>query len=163
MEKTITIEEQLRHEGYIVSTTAGYSMWPMLKNRRDRVIIRAYEPGRFPKQNDLILYRRGDGRYILHRALWVGEDFYIVRGDNTFYLEEVKPEQILGRVTEFYRKNRHCFVTSKFYRVYVWAWRVLFPLRALCHALKIGFRKLLSFAKRMIKKLIKWDERKKQE
>ena len=162
MEQKISIEEQLKKEGYLVSTTVGYSMWPMLKNRRDRVIIRSYEVGESPKQNDLLLYRRKDGKFVLHRALWIGEDSCITRGDNTFYLEEVKPEQILGRVTEFYRKDRHCLVTSGFYRTYVWVWRIFFPLRALLRGLRFVCLKLLSFAKQIVKKIIKWDERKKR-
>ena len=155
MEQKISIEEQIGREGYLVSTTAGYSMWPMLKNRRDRVIIRAYKEGERPKQNDLLLYRRGDGKYVLHRALWVDENSCITRGDNTYYLEEVKQKQILGRVTEFYRKDRHCTVDSGFYKTYVWTWRILFPLRALLRGLKIAFHKLLSLAKRVVKKILK--------
>ena len=155
MEQKISIEEQLRRDGYLVSTTAGYSMWPMLKNRRDRVIIHAYELGSFPKKNDLILYIRRDGKYVLHRALWVDNECCITRGDNTFYLEEVKNEQILGRVTEFYCKDRHHTVDSGFYKTYVWIWRIIFPLRALLHVLKIGFWKLLSLAKRTAKKILK--------
>ena len=155
MEQKISIEEQLKKDGYLVSTTAGFSMWPMLKNRRDRVIIRAFEAGESPKRNDLLLYRRKDGKYVLHRALWIDETSCITRGDNTFYLEEVKPEQILGRVTEFYRKDRHCTVDSGFYKTYVWAWRILFPLRALLRGLRFALRKLLSFAKRTVKKILK--------
>lgn len=155
MERKISIEEQLGRDGYLVSTTVGYSMWPMLKNRRDRVIIRSYGEGEAPKQNDLILYRRRDGKHVLHRALWVDESCCITRGDNTYYLEEVKHKQILGKVTEFYRKDRHHTVNSGFYKAYVWVWRILFPLRALLHGLKIGFHKLLSLAKRAAKKVLK--------
>ena len=155
MEQKITIEEQLKKDGYLVSTTAGFSMWPMLKNRRDRVIVRAYTVGESPKQNDLLLYRRSDGKYVLHRALWVNRECSIARGDNTFYLEEVKPEQVLGRVTEFYRKDRHCTVDMGFYKVYVWVWRILFPLRALFHWGKIWFFRLGSLVKRGVKKVWK--------
>ena len=155
MEQKSNIETQLRTEGYIVSTTVGYSMWPMLKNRRDRVIIYAYETGSFPKQNDLILYRRDNGKYILHRALWVDDECCIVRGDNTYRLEIVRFGQILGRVTEFYRKDRHHTVDSGFYKAYVWTWRILFPIRALLRGLKFIIRHCGSLAKRILKKILK--------
>ena len=36
---TENIEEILSGQGFYVSTTVGMSMWPMLKNRRDRIVI----------------------------------------------------------------------------------------------------------------------------
>lgn len=155
MEKRLSIEDQLKKDGYFVSTTAGYSMWPMLRNRRDRVVIRAYEWGELPKINDLLLYRRADGKYVLHRILWTNETRSLTRGDNTFYLETVRPEAILGRVTEFYRNDQHHSTDSPLYLTYVWAWRILFPIRFFCRFCKLAFHKLLSLAKRVVKKMIK--------
>ncbi|MBQ7172573.1 MAG: hypothetical protein IJR88_00415 [Clostridia bacterium] len=155
MENRLSIEEQLKKEGFFVSTTAGYSMWPMLRNRRDRVIIRAYAENETPKINDLALYHRSDGKYVLHRILWVKPTHCIARGDNTFFLEKVKYKTILGRVTEFYRNDKHHTTDSFLYRLYVWAWRILFPARFVCHACKMIFHKLLSRAKRLVKKIIK--------
>ena len=64
------IEQQLRDEGVYVSTTVGYSMWPMLRNRRDRIIVIAKGDQRLKKW-DLPLYRYPDGRYVLHRIIAV--------------------------------------------------------------------------------------------
>lgn len=154
MENRLSIEEQLKKDGYFVSTTAGFSMWPMLRNRRDRVIIRAYEGDEKTKINDLALYLRADGKYVLHRILWAKPTHCIARGDNTFFLEKVKPETILGRVTEFYRNDKHHATDAFLYRVYVWLWRLLYPTRFVCHACKIAFYKLLSLAKRVVKRII---------
>ena len=60
------IEDVLREEGLFVSTTVGVSMFPMLRNRRDTIIVRPYE-GRL-KKYDVPLYKRGSD-YILHRII----------------------------------------------------------------------------------------------
>ena len=101
-----TIEQQLAENGFYVSTTVGTSMRPMLRNRRDRVIIRPTDGARLSKW-DLPLYKRPDGKYILHRIIGVRDGYYIIRGDNTYAKEKVPDEWIIGVMTEFYRGNRH--------------------------------------------------------
>ena len=122
------IEEQLREQGVYVSTTVGWSMWPMLRNRRDRIILLPIGNERL-KKYDLPLYRRPDGKYVLHRIIGVRDGKYIIRGDNTFTKEIVPDEWILGYVSEFYRSDRHILTSSKGYRLYAAAWRWIYPMR----------------------------------
>ena len=42
------IEEVIKEQGMLVCTTAGTSMYPMLRNRRDTIIVKPYE-GRLKK------------------------------------------------------------------------------------------------------------------
>ena len=78
MNKERTIEEVLKEDGVFVSTTAGMSMYPMLRNRRDTIIVKPYE-GRL-KKYDIPLYKR-NGTYILHRIVKVLPDSYVICGD----------------------------------------------------------------------------------
>ncbi|MBO4308429.1 MAG: S24/S26 family peptidase [Clostridia bacterium] len=134
------IEEQLETEGFYVSTTVGWSMFPMLRNRRDRVVIRPIGEKRL-KRFDLPLYRRPDGKYILHRVIGVRDGHYIIRGDNTYRKEYVPAEWILGYVDEFYRNGKHKTVQGKGYRFYVRLWNLLYPLRFLVfHGLLFFYR-----------------------
>ena len=57
-EGALGIEDVLAREGVYVGTTAGVSMWPLLRHRRDTVVV---EPcaGRL-RVHDVPLYRRGD-------------------------------------------------------------------------------------------------------
>ena len=127
-EKQSGIEEQLKSQGVYVSTTVGWSMWPMLRNRRDRIVVLPVgEEGL--KRYDLPLYRRPDGKYILHRILAVKEDHYVIRGDNTYTKEYIPKEWILGYVSEFYRADRHVLSTSRGYRFYAAFWNVIYPVR----------------------------------
>ena len=126
------IEHQLAEQGFYVSTTVGCSMRPMLRNRRDRVILLPVGSERL-KKYDLPLYRRPDGKYVLHRIIGVREGWYIIRGDNTYIKERVPDAWILGYVSEFYRGERHIRTTSRGYRLYARIWNALYPLRYLYH------------------------------
>lgn len=132
-----SIEKQLREEGFYVSTTVGVSMKPMLRNRRDRVILRPLQPGEILSKYDLPLYRRPDGKYVLHRIIGVCDGYYIIRGDNTYQKEKVPFEWILGVVTEFYRGDRHVTADKKAYRTYAAVWQGIYPLRYPLHAARM--------------------------
>ncbi len=128
------IEEQLESEGFYVSTTVGWSMYPMLRNRRDRVIIRPVGQNRL-KRFDLPLYHRPDGKYVLHRIIGVRDGFYIIRGDNTYQKEKVPDSWIIGYVEEFYREGKRKSVTKKGYRFYARMWHAIYPLRVVVFSL----------------------------
>ena len=127
-ETNLAIEDQLTQEGYYVSTTVGMSMYPMLRDRRDRIVVTVVGEKKL-KKYDLPLYKCPDGRYILHRIIGVKKDLYIIRGDNTYAKEYVPKEWILGYVSEFYREDRHILTSSKPYRLYAALWNAIYPLR----------------------------------
>lgn len=134
------IEKQLSEQGVYVSTTVGWSMFPMLRNRKDRIVVLPVGDQRL-KKYDLPLYRRPDGKYILHRIIGVKEDHYIIRGDNTYCKEHVPDAWILGYVSEFYRNGKHVSSDSKAYRAYVVFWRIIYPFRFVgYHALRVAIR-----------------------
>ena len=140
-----SIEENLAENGFHVSTTSGYSMYPMLRDRRDRVIIKSVQ-GETLRRYDLPLYKRPDGKYVLHRILRVKDNHYVIRGDNTYELERVPKEWVIGYVTEFYRAERHVLASSRAYRFYAAIWHWIYPLRVL-------YRKGKSFAYRVWRKI----------
>ena len=110
------IEDVLAREGAYVATTAGVSMRPMLRDRRDTVVI---EPcaGRLAKY-DVPLYRRGDD-YVLHRVVDVLPDSYVICGDNCVELERgVTDEQVVGVLAGFYRGERRVRMGRAAYRLY---------------------------------------------
>ena len=122
------IEGQIEAQGYYVSTTVGWSMYPMLRNRRDRIVLLPKGDERL-KKYDLPLYHRPDGKYILHRIIGVRKDHYVIRGDNTYVKEYIPEEWIIGYVSEFYREDRHILTSSKAYRLYAILWNFIYPLR----------------------------------
>ena len=112
------IEEQLERDGIIASFTSGFSMYPMLYNRRDCVVIEKYRAD--AKKYDVLLYRTPKGKLVLHRVVKnkkIGEKL-VIRGDNCAECEYVPEEWIIGKLVEFTRKNKDFKVTDKGYRLY---------------------------------------------
>ncbi len=121
-----TIEEILQVTGRYAGIVVGSSMAPMLKERRDTVVVEAIKAPLQPM--DVALYKRGE-EYVLHRILSVVKDGYVTRGDNCYGEEFVTKESILGVLTEFYKGEKRYLVTDKHYLRYVKRRVGLYPLR----------------------------------
>lgn len=134
MSTTPNFEELLQRDGYLVYKTRGVSMRPLFRENRDLVTIRPVT-GRLQKY-DVPLYRRRDGGYVLHRIIGEQNGCYIIRGDNTFVKETVKPDRIVGVLTEFKRKQKHHTVTESGYRVYARVWNGIYPVRFVLHKVR---------------------------
>ncbi len=111
-----TIEEVLAKNGVYVGPTVGISMLPMLKNRRDTIVVKPKTERLKPL--DVALYKRGDA-YVLHRVLEVKDEGYIIRGDNCYSDENVPESWVIGVLTEFFRKGKHFYCTDEKYLRYV--------------------------------------------
>lgn len=121
------LEQQVRSGRPVVSFTVGDSMEPLLHDRTTRVVIRRAD--RPLRPGELPLYRRPDGRFIMHRIIRADAGHYYTRGDNRCGLEAVPKDWVLGVVTEIYRGKGHFPVTHPLYRAYVAVWGALYPLR----------------------------------
>ena len=106
------IEDVLKEKGVYIGPTVGVSMLPMLKNRRDTIVVKP-KTERL-KRLDVALYKRGED-YILHRVLRVVDGGYIIRGDNCYADENVPEDAVIGVLTEFFRKDKHILCTDKKY------------------------------------------------
>ena len=110
-----TIEEVLSTHGKYIGPTVGVSMLPMLKNRRDTIVV--LPKTQRLKRLDVALYRRGEA-YILHRVLRPIDGGYIIRGDNCYSDENVPEEAVIGVLSEFFRKGKHYTCEDKTYLKY---------------------------------------------
>ncbi len=111
------IEQVVERDGMFVSTTAGFSMYPMLRDRRDVIVVK--KKTERLKKYDVALYKKGDA-YILHRVMEVLPDSYIIRGDNCDEKEYgIKEEQVFGVLEEFYRGDKKVSLNSWKYKAYV--------------------------------------------
>jgi hypothetical protein len=129
MNKT-TYEEQLREHGSLIYTNVGNSMLPLLREKRDLLIIERRPEGRC-KRYDVVLYRRPSGQYVLHRILKVRKDGYVLCGDNRRCREFGVPDEwIFGILTGVVRDGKQLKLDSFRYRCYVHLWCDLFPIRA---------------------------------
>ena len=126
--KVYSFEEMLDSKGYIIYTAVGYSMLPLLRQKRDIIEIRKKEPGR-NKKYDVVLYKR-KRKYILHRILKVLPDGYLIAGDHcTFIEKDIKDEHILGVMTRVIRDGKSITPDNLWYRIYVHIWCDFYPIR----------------------------------
>ena len=124
-----SIEEILNSRGIYVTTTVGKSMFPMLRDRQDTVIIRPCQNR--AKKYDVVLYKRNNS-YVLHRVLKVLPDSYIICGDNCLNKEYgIKDRQIIGKLEGFYRNEKIINIDGWKYKSYVVIWTALYPGRRL--------------------------------
>lgn len=115
MTKHGSIEQILAENGSYVSTSVGVSMKPMLRNRCDTVVIAPVDG--VLKKYDVALYRRGE-KYVLHRVIKVGDDAYIIRGDNCAARETVPHGDVIGKLVSFSRGDKQVDMDSFGYRAY---------------------------------------------
>lgn len=112
----------------------GTSMMPMIRQNIDTVVL-APLPKKL-KKLDLPLYQRDNGQYVLHRIVAVG-DTYTCCGDNQFAYEHgVRPDQMIGVVTGFYRDKEYHSVDQWSHRFYRWSWHHSRRLRGYWRALR---------------------------
>lgn len=98
-------------------TVTGNSMRPLLLDRTSRVRLRAVIQ---PKRGDMILYRRANGTYVLHRLVKCEPDgTYTMCGDAQTSLEKgLRREQLLAEVESFARHKGWRSVNSPLYRLW---------------------------------------------
>lgn len=122
--------EILKNGGSARITVTGNSMWPMLKDGIDSVVI---EPvTRSVKRWELPLYQRDDGSLILHRVMKKKKGAYVMCGDNQVIVEwPVRPDQIIGIAVEFTHKGKTTLCSNGLYRMYAATWSILRPYRLL--------------------------------
>lgn len=83
---------------------SGSSMDPFLVHGRDTVFLSKLT--RPPRRGDILLYRRANGRYILHRVFRAGKTLQLI-GDGQVGIEPgIRPEQVLAVVSAVRRKGK---------------------------------------------------------
>jgi len=143
----ISLEEGIEQNGEIMVCTSGISMYPMLRHRKDMVVVEKLN--RPLKKYDVPVYRTSTGKVVMHRILKVKPDGYIIRGDNLFHKEyDVKDENIIGVLKAFYRDGKFYDCSkSLIYKIYVRVNRWSYYLRK---AWKFVIRPFLSKVKHTI-------------
>ncbi len=88
----------------------GTSMLPLLRAGRDSVLL---EPASHIRPRDILLYRRPDGQFVLHRLVRATENGLDMRGDNQSVIEHnVDRDAVLARVVGVYRDDTYISVDS---------------------------------------------------
>lgn len=122
--------KMLEKGGTVTITVAGWSMQPMVYNRRDTVTL--VKPQLPLKKYDLPLFRLDNGKFILHRVVKVYKNGnYKCQGDNRWEPEDnIRDDQIIGVVKSFNRNGKQIDVDKSFgYWLYTRTWKFLHPFK----------------------------------
>lgn len=120
----------------------GGSMTPFLAPGRDTVYLsKAEKPIR---KGDMVLYRRHNGRYVLHRVLKADPEGYTMIGDAQTQPEPgITPAQICAVVTAVRRKDRLLQSGSFWWDFFEKVWIRMVPLRPPVRKIYFVIKKLL--------------------
>ena len=107
----LPIDEVIKENGFAVHSIQGTSMMPLLNENEDSVrlvpVVAAL------KKKDIVLFRRADGKLVLHRIICVNKDGYSIRGDNCTTGEFVRKEQIIAVAEGIYKNGIYYACTDK--------------------------------------------------
>lgn len=145
-----TIERELEEKGSCSYFCVGTSMLPFLRQRKD--LIHLKKPEGRAKKYDVVLYRAGEGKYILHRVLLVREKDYVICGDHCLKKEYgVTDKDIVGILSGYTRNGRIYSMNSPCYRLYVALWGGRYHYR-------VGILHILGAGKKWIKRIVRKNE-----
>lgn len=147
MNMKIDIEKVLKTGQAIQIKPIGFSMYPLIVQGRDEVIIEPVDSSVVGslKRNDVVLYRRDNGRLVLHRIYKVKNKRFYMVGDNQMEIEGPLYEyQIKGIMVAVIRNGRMISTDNFVYVLYSRVWLRLRPLRGtigkIIHNIKILFQ-----------------------
>lgn len=117
--ETISIENHLNKEGFVVYKVKGKSMEPMLIHNKDIVTIETLNNSLY-LENDIILFKENE-KLILHRVIKIIDNNQcITLGDNCSREDcIVNSSNVLGKLTQFTHNGVHYYVTDDRYLQYI--------------------------------------------
>lgn len=110
-------------------SVSGNSMVPLLRDSIDSVEL---SKGTFDsiKRGDIVMIRRLDGAYIMHRVLRKNENNFFIVGDAQQWIEgPLRPEQIVAVVKTVWRGNKKISCDNLGWRFLCGLWLLLLPFR----------------------------------
>ena len=116
--------------GHMTSfTISGMSMWPFLCHGRDQVILKAARP-ELLKKGAIVLLRKDDGSYLVHRITGIREDYIQTTGDGKLCRDGwFRKDQILAVADQVVRKGRTISCSSIGWKVQSALWMSAWPIR----------------------------------
>lgn len=149
MSEFSSIKQILDECGKYTGLTMGTSMWPLIHQQKDNIIVVKNE-NRL-KKYDVPVYVTKSGKYVMHRIIEVHDDHYIIMGDNLLNREYVTDDMICGRLVGFFKNGKKYIDcdNNKLYRAYSKIWVALRPVRPVI----IFFHRGFNFIKRKVFKI----------
>jgi len=125
--------EPLLQEGYKFKICpAGRSMVTFLRGGKDEAVLSIPESGYVYTKNDIVLYKLGNGLYVLHRIYSIRKDGIYTLGDGNRGIEgPFHSDEFLAVVDYIVRKGKVLKKEDRKYILLVNIWRMIRPFRPL--------------------------------
>ncbi|MBE7037194.1 MAG: hypothetical protein E7403_07870 [Ruminococcaceae bacterium] len=141
------LKEMLAEGREVKMTVTGNSMYPLLRDRQDSVLLAKEEQ---PKKYDIALFVRSNGEAVLHRIIKCGQDGFIMLGDNQYEKEgPILLSQVVAVAKGFYRGERFIPFNTWWCRLYTFVWSNAGILRKVLKPFVVWVGKLIKRAERM--------------
>ena len=110
------ISEAVKNGGCFYLSPKGKSMLPTIREGKDQVVLEEFVSF---KKGDILLYRRKNGQFVLHRLVGFKNGKPIMCGDAQFALEYgISEDDIIARVSSIVRNKKQINVGSLSFKVY---------------------------------------------
>lgn len=140
--------EALESHGEVSFVSAGRSMLPIIRDRKDTITL--VKPRKAIKPGDVVFYRRDNGKFVLHRVMFVNSGTFVMRGDNQWDNEyNIRCDQIIGILKCIERNGKIHNVTDWDYMMYVKFLPIIRFIRKTYYGLK---SKVYKFVKYLVKR-----------
>ena len=136
------IEDAVKKGGSMPLVVTGDSMNPFMKDGRDTVWLEACKTSDY-KRGKILLFRREDGKVVLHRVKKIFPDgILVMHGDAQYWCEEIKEEQVLAVVTFIERNEKKTSCNSLIYKIKIEFWQFFKSVRLLIYRVKQKIKKI---------------------
>ena len=116
------VEDRLRAGHSVVIAVRGKSMRPLLREGRDSVVLSPIVGE--VKKFDILMYKRADGSYTIHRVVGVSNNGFTIVGDNQFvYENDVPKSSVIAVVSAIKRRGRTIDIGRPILRLYAKIWQ----------------------------------------
>lgn len=100
------VEQELSLGNQVLIPLKGISMYPFIRNGKDKVLLTGVTPVTPLAKLDIVLFRYKE-KHILHRIISIQGDTYIIQGDGIYASREIcHKADIIGKVVEVHRLTR---------------------------------------------------------
>lgn len=138
------IEDAIKAGGCVPLVVTGNSMRPFLKDGKNTVWLKACAESDF-KRGKILLFKREDGKIVLHRVRKVLPDGELVmNGDAQYWCENIKKEQAVAVVAHIEKNGKKKSCNSLIYKTVIEVWQLLKPFRPYIFRIQRKIKKIFS-------------------
>jgi len=122
-------QELFKNQNNVKISVTGKSMHPFLHDAVNKI---EFSPGNFQtiKPSDIVLVKRTNGQYVIHRVIRKEEDCFFINGDAQQWIEgPLNPEQVVACAKSVFRRDKWIPCENFWWRFLSKIWFLLLPYR----------------------------------